>query len=246
MSKYACLTKNSERAISAGEAFYRYGKTCVYYCPNRKCRAKMVLCSRNGEKHHYFRALKNAHCTGCFVKNSPGEKKERQLYLGEQFSLTSFLQSMLNENYSSNDRGYTKKQKFPVSKEKIKAESKVKTINDLYHYCIKHNSSNSAGDTAIRGLLLDEQSSFSDENSLSGIHLVKCEFHRYDKGNKLLYFKITDNISIQIYINDIDLYSKIKQICFIAKNNNSKLLVFGNLKNRKMILYSIKQIKKIK
>lgn len=100
MSKYACLARNSERAITAEEAFFKYGKDRVYYCPNSGCRAEMVLCSRNGEKYHYFRSLKNAYCSDCFVKNSREDKKGGQLYLGDRFSPTSFLQSLSNGNHS--------------------------------------------------------------------------------------------------------------------------------------------------
>lgn len=242
MSKYACLARNSERAISAEEAFFKYGKDRVYYCPNSGCRAEMVLCSRNGEKYHYFRSLKNAHCSDCFVKNSREDKKGGQLYLGDRFSPTSFLQSLVNENHSSNNRGYTKKKNVSDYKRPVTVKLKVKTIDELYHYCIERNIFDSAGGTIIGKLLLDERSSSFHEDSLSGIHLVKCEFRRYNQDDNLLYFKISDNRDIRVYIDDANLYKEIKKICFEAKDK-CRLLLFGHWKKDKMNLYAKKQIK---
>lgn len=242
MSKYACLARNSERAITAEEAFFKYGKDRVYYCPNRECRAEMVLCSRNGEKHHYFRSLKNAHCSDCFVKNSREDKKGGQLYLGDRFSPTSFLQSLSNGNHSSNNRGYTKKKNVSDYKGSVTVESKVKTIGELYHYCLERNISDSVGDTTIGDLLLDERSSSFHENSLSGIHLVKCEFRWYNQNENLLYFKIPDNRDVRVYIADANLYKETKNICFEAKDK-CRILLFGHWEKDKMELHSKKQIK---
>lgn len=162
--------------------------------------------------------------------------------MGDRFSPTSFLQSLSNGNHSSNNRGYTKKKNVSDYKGSVTVESKVKTVGELYHYCLERNISDSVGDTTIGDLLLDERSSFFHEDSLSGIHLVKCEFRWYNPKENLLYFKISDNRDVRVYIDDANLYKEIKKICFEAKDK-CRLLLFGHWKKDKMNLYSKKQIK---
>lgn len=224
MSYYAFLDIKKTSKITADTAFSQYGKSKKnYYCPNYNCPAKMTLKSRNGERTHYFAALKSTpHINNCeFLKNH---------FYKEDFDESTFsLDALFDELSSLSKKTNHEKIKNRIQENHCESVLKrIKTIGQLYSMCINTDIDDEYNNTEIWKILIDERSEHIYKNGIfDGLRLIKCKYVSYDKNNCLIYLKSCNRFDLKIHICN-EIFSIINSAMYKLKNSNGNILVFGN------------------
>lgn len=228
MSFKAFLDFNKTCLISAEDAFYKFGKEKhSYFCPNKKCSAKMILKSYDGEKKHFFASIPSfPHVKNCV------------------FSMTEFREEDFNEADFSLENVFNKIAKINVESKKSKNNNNqsnyknnsceivlktIKTLNQLVSMCLTYDVTDNYNGEKIWRILLDERSEqFYINGVYKGIRLIKCTYHRYDSSQNTIYLKSCGGYDIAIHIKSNELYSTIKGIMYDSKHKKQEYIILGN------------------
>jgi hypothetical protein len=189
MSFRALLNYNDKNEISAEKAFYQYGKKRIYFCPDRNCKAKMILKSYDGESIHYFAALKNEHIEGCTIAKYGITKSE---FNESSFDFESFYTSISTIQKNTNN-----------CKGRICAENRnnqvilkqIRTVRQLYCLCYSSTIGDTYNNIKIEDILYDERTCYFSSKQLSGIRLVKCKSYKYDSTEQIFYFNTYNKLN---------------------------------------------------
>lgn len=157
MANCAYKDKERKKLVYANEAT---NKDAIYYCPNKDCNAEMCLCSKEGIKVPYFRALPSkGHVENCPYKNDVVS------FIRSIFDESSFKYEDVMENILASDR-QKKKSQVLNSKDEPKNNSKVDVVNhkltistilQLYQMCKETDIDKFYGDTKVGSMILDDR-----------------------------------------------------------------------------------------
>lgn len=232
MSFEAFLDFNKTCLISAEDAFYKFGKEKYrYFCPNKKCSAKMILKSYDGEKKHFFASIPSfPHVKNCVFSMTEFRKED---FNEADFSLVNIFNKIAHINAKSKKSKNNNNQNNNKNNSCEIVLKTIKTLNQLVSMCLTYDVTDEYNGIKIWRMLLDERSENFYKNGIyAGVRLIKCIYHRYDSSQNKIYLKSCGDYDIAIHIKTDELYSKIKGIMYESRQKNQKYIIFGNWENQ--------------
>lgn len=206
MSQEACIDEERNIVISIEKALeLKDVKERIFFCKNKNCNARLKICSIDGDKDPYFRAIsKNyKHIKGCSYALSNISNYSVEDFSQKDFSFENIMERIVSEKEKTvKNNNTTDNNKIKASINKGNNLIKPATLNHLYGICSKKDINDSFGKYKIWEMIYDERTSHIYKIFISGFKIIKCirASRFYFKNEKYYYFVFTSlNSCKQIY-----------------------------------------------
>ena len=177
-----------------------------YFCPNKNCKATMVLKNVGSDeklysnRKPYFSATKNLpHVEDCEYSKSSYTYKDLDT---TGFKCVTFFENLLKLGGEASDKGSNNGAKEEHS-ENLYSQNKLTTINKLYQYCLQHSDNSLLPDGKKVFEIYQEKRNEEIYNSrrepyrLVKLGFKNCNFRDFDDEQKCFkiwcYFPHTEN-----------------------------------------------------
>jgi hypothetical protein len=184
MAMYAFRDEEKTEKVYAAD-FLKEHLSTLYFCPDKKCAARMQLCEREGVSRAYFRALpKRPHRSGCPFAASDNFHPEK--HNEREFDFDSAMDALFLPT--------KRKRKIDAPSSHRTGESELHplhTLREIYAMCKAMDVTDTYNEIVIGRMLLDERSMYMYPKGVFGKRIIegKCHegyFYASDKMELLL------------------------------------------------------------
>ena len=231
MAEYAYRDKDRKERLYAADAVEE-DRDKVFYCPNKLCGAKLIICSVDGSKDAYFRALGSCgHVAGCsFAESTEGFDLKK--HDESSFNFDNAIMDLFTETALP-------KAKVSAGVHKIGSPQihPLRTLREMYKAFKSLSPQAYYAGEKVGFMLLDDRSIGMHTRGCFGTKIVEAvvKGRIYDPVKSEIYLKTsvnTQKITLVLHFEKKDLFNKILKE--ILNNRTRKYAVAGVWKSDKV------------
>lgn len=220
----------------------------TFYCINPKCNCEYKYKSYNSNKinPHFCKLKSSQHVENCWGPLVDSISNDVDCFDLSDFSSETLLKKLSTSSITNHKQVASK----PINSSERKI-GYIHTLRQLKDFCLLNDNETILDqNTMIKDVFCGRKTQFLYTRYVTGIKLVECQYHHYDKKDRSIYFtypyKSKPLIKLQIVFNSKKCFYKIKNELF--KNPDKIVYIFATFKDdysNSAIIYDEKQILRI-
>ncbi len=231
MSKIAIINRHGTDVEINAEDILGTEVNNIFKCANPYCSAQMTLCSLHGKVATHFKALpSHPHDKNCPFK-ALGETTD---YTTDNFEIDEFYEKLL---YKKAQKKSDKNDKSATEEKTVK-NNEIKSVQQLYKFCVTHTLSTKFGKNSLTvgNLICDNRNAKKFVKYITGKKLIVLRFYRYERAEHKLFFKYANSKWKIVATFSADVFEN--SLNKIYKYKNSNIIVFSEFKTIKDTVYT--------